>query len=221
MDQQKRRVARIPPWAIIAGAAGVFTLLALILFLALHGRHKPTPTFPTGVDLHSSTTGTFSLQNGSSQPPTPGDTRAPQALLPPKYTPPTLTPTDTDTDTGAPDTAEPGKVFGPGTVERDPKLYYIVIASTPSASIAQKNADFLANHGIDVSIEKRNSPSGHTSLFTLISVKGFPTLTEAESYKKKIVLIGHQHPDFVKYRKVWDDAYAAQIHPPAKAGTAK
>jgi len=119
------------------------------------------------------------------------------------------------TEQPAPQPVTPGKVFGPGTVEHDPKLWYIIIASTPEPEVAKRNAAFLASNGIDVSIETRRGT--HTSLYTLISANGFPTLVEAEAYKKRIVEIGHKTLDFQKTRRAWDDAYPNHVRPAAPA----
>ncbi len=105
----------------------------------------------------------------------------------------------------------PGKVYAPGTVDRDSKLLYIIIASTPQADVAQRNADFIAKNGVDVASETLKSPRGKSTMFTLVSVKGFPTHNAAEPYRKRIVLIGHKTADFQKSHKAWDDAYMQNV----------
>jgi hypothetical protein len=96
-------------------------------------------------------------------------------------------------------------------VTRSPELYYIMISSTPTLSVARKSAEFLASKGVDVSIEIVASPNGKTRWYKLSSVKGFPTMVDAEPFRKEIVKIGHDYPDFKKYHKVWDDAFPTHV----------
>jgi hypothetical protein len=212
MGQQKRMMARTPPWAIAAGVAGVVIVVVLIAWIFLHNYRKPTVASTSGVDLGSRrSNSSYSLERGSSQTLTPGDAHllpAPGSILQRAPTP--LGP-GPGPDPGEVQTDAPGKVYGPSEVTRDAKLLYVIIASTPEADVAKRNAEFLAQNGVDVSIELLKGPHGNSSLFTLISVKGFPTHTEADAYKKRIVMIGHKTPDFVKTRKAWDDAYATHV----------
>jgi hypothetical protein len=205
--QQRRRMARTPKWAILAGLLGVVIVISLAAFLVLSGRqHSAEKANEVGTSTVRQASGDGGVTllppgAGRSQAPVPGNGGVQgrtRSLLPPSAPPAQpreeVVPTET------------GKVYGPGTVARSPELYYITITSTPTLSVAQKSADFLASKGVDVSIE-----IGKNHLYQLISVKGFPAVVEAEPYRKEIVKIGHEHPDFKKYRKVWDDAFIAHV----------
>jgi hypothetical protein len=122
--------------------------------------------------------------------------RLPSAKYPP---PPTTTPPQTETP------AAPGQIYGPGAITRNLELHYIIIATTPSESIARRNAELIAKNGVDVSIETQMSRSGRL-LYRLISVQGASSTSDAQPLRKRIVEIGHLLPDFAKTRKAWDDA---------------
>jgi hypothetical protein len=107
-----------------------------------------------------------------------------------------------------------GHYWGPGQVtNRTSELLYIVISSSPSEEISLRNAKFLADHGIDLSYERRYT-SGRL-MYTLVSVNGFPTNASAEPYRAKIVAIGHLLPEYKTKKRAWDDAYAVRVVPKA------
>jgi hypothetical protein len=208
-------MARTPRWAIMAGLLGVVIVVSLIAFLVLSGRRhsveKSSEPAVSTVQQNSGDGGATLL------PPVPGRSQAPTAgnsiVPPPPLRQPVtggLLPPAQPTEEEAP--TEPGKVYGPGTVQRAPELYYVRITATPTQSVAKKSADFLASKGVDVSIEIDRK----THLYMLISVKGFATMVEGEPFRKEIVRIGHEHPDFKKYRKVWDDAFLTHVGSVAK-----
>ncbi|MGN6368803.1 MAG: hypothetical protein ACTHN5_11125, partial [Phycisphaerae bacterium] len=220
INSQKGLFARTPPWAVLTAGAAVLALLLLFLFLFIR-HHNQSPVATTGnpaIDLKNASGSSFAQDRGGSQPLVPPSPANGGSLLPPAQ--PRRTPIlqeNTAPDRTSEraveentDTTE-GKVYAPGTVDRDPKLLYIIIASTPQDDIAQRNAQFIAKNGVDVSIETLKNPRGRSTMYTLISVKGFPTLSEAEAYRKRIVQIGHKTLDFQKYRKAWDDAYATHV----------
>ena len=215
MGSQKRVMARTPPWAVltVVGAVVAFLILMVVVFVR---RYQQTSAAGAGgapaIDWRHASGSSFAQDRGSSQPLTPPSPANGGSFLPPQR-PPVLqqnTPTDSGEPVAEPNQT-PGKVYAPGTVDRDPKLLYIIIASTPQVDVAQRNAKFIADNGVDVSIETLKSPRGKSTMFTLISVQGFPTVTEAEAYRKRIVQIGHKTPDFQKTRKAWDDAYAQHV----------
>ncbi len=219
MGSQKRMMARTPPWAVLTAGGAVLALLILIVVLFVR-HHQQTSTAgaadASGIDLrHASGSSSFAQDRGSSQPLVPPSPANGGSLLPPVTPQRTqILQQNTGADSGeqAMDASDtPGKVYAPGTVERDPQLLYVYIASTPQADVAQRNADFIAKNGVDVSIETSKSPSGKSTMYTLISVKGFPTHNAAEPYRKRIVLIGHKTPDFQKTHKAWDDAYVQHV----------
>jgi hypothetical protein len=217
--QQRRRMARTPKWAVLAGALGVVIVVSLIVYLALAGRRHWAGVGGAGKAREPAVVvgggGQAPSESGTPLlPPAAGGVvpAAPLAgssqLLPPS---PPQTDGGTAPDGEATEDVREGKVYGPGVVKHSPELYYLMISSTPTASVAQKNAEFLAKHGVDVSIEIVGSANGKTRWYKLISVQGFPTLVEAEPFRKKIVAIGHLTPDFRKYHKVWDDAFPAHV----------
>jgi hypothetical protein len=216
MGSQKRVMARTPPWAVLTAGGAVLGLLILIVVLFVR-HHQQTSTAGAGgtspIDLlHASGSSSFAQDRGSSQPLTPVLPANGGSLLPPQRAPIVQQNPPTDSGEAVVEPNEgPAKVYAPGTVDRDAKLLYIVIASTPQADIAQRNADFIAQNGVDVSIETSKSPSGKSTMYTLISVKGFPTHNASEPYRKRIVMIGHKTPDFQKTHKAWDDAYAQHV----------
>jgi hypothetical protein len=86
-------------------------------------------------------------------------------------------------------------------VARSAELYYIVVCSTPSQSVAQANAKFLAEHDVSVSIERVNVRN--ELWYWVVSVQGFASNTAAKPYRDNIVKIG----DLLR-RDAWKDAYA-------------
>jgi hypothetical protein len=209
---QRRRMARTPKWAVLVGALLVVIVLSLIVYLVLlarkHSANKVSE--PVAVQQPSNDTGTTLLppMGAGSQAPIPGNSVLPPPVAPQPVTGGPLPPAqqaEEETPT------EPGKVYEPRTVTRSPELYYIMISSTPTLSVARKSAEFLASKGVDVSIEIVASPNGKTRWYKLISVKGFPTMVDAEPFRKEIVKIGHDYPDFKKYHKVWDDAFPTHV----------
>ncbi len=218
MGSQKRVMARTPPWAVLTavGAVLAFLILMVVLFVRHHQQTStPAAGGTSGVDpRRASGSSSYAENRGSSQPlVAPSPANGENILPPPAPQRTQILQQNTVADSGeqAADASDtPGKVYAPGTVDRDPKLLYVIIASTPQADIAQRNADFIAKNGVDVSIETR-SPHGKSTMYTLISVKGFPTHNAAEPYRKRIVLIGHKTPDFQKSHKAWDDAYVQHV----------
>ncbi len=211
--QHKRRMARAPKWAVLGGLALAVLLIALVALGIWYARGRA-----------STNSGGRSAPQQETQNAGDGMGSAAVPLLPPSGGRPTMpmpaSPAAQGGSDQTPVSPEPdvppvaGKVYGPRTVTRAPELYYVVISSTPAASVAQKNAEFLAAHGIDVSIEIVAGPGGggaNTRWFKIISVQGFPSVVAGEPYRKRIVLIGHQHPDFHNHKKVWDDAFLSHV----------
>ena len=90
---------------------------------------------------------------------------------------------------------------------RSATLYYVVIATSPSEEVSQRNAKLLAAHGVSVSYETMTSRGATHPLYRLMSVDGFKTLSEAEPFRKKVVAIGHYVWDYAKTHKGWESAY--------------
>jgi hypothetical protein len=105
-----------------------------------------------------------------------------------------------------PSPAESGRVYDGGTVPRSSDLYYIIIYTTPSQTVAQSSADLLAKNGVDVSIERVSMPSDvrNPLWYMLVSVEGYRSNTAAQPALKRIQQIGNlQSPN------AWKDARAS------------
>ena len=102
----------------------------------------------------------------------------------------------------------PGRVIPAIDVPRSPNLVYLVILTTQQV-YAQRAADFLAEHGIDVTIER-----GLGNLVTVVSVQGFAKRSspQANAFRHKVVEIGQLFPGAHRGQSVWGDAYFAPIH---------
>jgi len=106
-----------------------------------------------------------------------------------------------------------GQLWEHGTLKREQGKYYIWILSTPKETLARRNAQFLVDKGVGVSIELYQTRSGGT-LYQLISEQGFASRQAAEPYVKKVRALGHQTPEYQKNpskTNAWDDAYSAPM----------
>jgi len=204
-------LARLPIWGIAAGAAAVVILICLLIVMIKGGKGAPQNAAASGND---------GVKQGV--PPNPGREGAGngQSLIPQhipdapnnrgpapgKTTPPPV-----------PENAGPARAFEPRQIARSPDLYYVLIAQTPEREIAERNAKFIAQNGVDVSIEILRG-----KIYALISVQGSRTLEEGEALRAKIVQIGHLLPEYKKTRRAWDDAtlqrFRKPADPPAAAG---
>jgi len=125
--------ARLPMWAIVSGGAGLVILVCVIV-IAAEGRGKTPP-------LGGNTAATAAAGRG--------------------LIPSTQTLAVGRGAASAPGPVLPGKVYEGGIVAHLPERYYIIVYSTPSQTVVQKNAEFLAAHGADINC--RDS-SGRTAL---------------------------------------------------------
>ncbi len=207
-----RRNGRIPLWALIMAVA----LLLLIVITVVAAIYTWTKSRQAPSVNHAAPSAQSSQQTDNViLPPT-------ASLLPPSVPvrpPVNNTPVPGNTADAA---SAKGSVYGPGVIQRSSDLYYVIITQTPTASVAQKDADFLADHGIDVSIEITSpGPGGKGYWYRLVSVQGYPTLVTANPFRKKIVLIGHLHDDFKKGKPMWDDAFLARVKATAPQSPAR
>jgi len=93
-------------------------------------------------------------------------------------------------------------------VVRDPNLYYLVVACYPRQDMAQKAAEFLAAHGVDVCVEPARN------YYWLISAKGFSKVsgTDAKAFYHDVIEIGRKHPDAAKKKiSIFNSAYYSRI----------
>ena len=120
----------------------------------------------------------------------------------------------TSTERGRGVAAALAKVHDGGTVARSKDLYYVVVYTTPAGNVepkkstAFKHAQFLADHGVDVSIERvelpvRGATNRTESWYWVVTVKGYGSATEAKPDRDDIVKIGDQLSP-----GAWKNAYA-------------
>jgi hypothetical protein len=112
----------------------------------------------------------------------------------------TLAATNTATGRGAATAA--ARVHDGGTVARAKDLYYVVVYTMPAGNVepmkstAYKQAQYLADHGVEVSIERVEQPVRGTnrteSWYWVVTVKGYASATEAKPVRDDIVKIGDQ-----------------------------
>ena len=202
--------ARLPTWIIVTMVAGLFIVGALIIWMAKHRDARPvaqsstssniqqTPPQPSGNNLSP-------LRGGSILPPPVSDVQpgplnigpSPALNINPNGQQPPLT-------------QQVGHFYGPGVASRTADKFYIIIASTQSSTVAEKNGRFLASYGVDVSMETHDI--GKNRWYVLMSVDGFSSHEAAEPLRKKAVDIGHELPEYKKHARnpsgyAWDDAY--------------
>jgi len=179
----------LPMWVLLAGAALVVMIIAIIMFLVLPGRQRGTPTTGAAnnngalinatdlnprLDLRGTNNGNAATQNRVVPPP------------PPPPPPPTK-----------------ARAYEPGQVVRKKELIYLVIHSDRNLDNARKNAQFIAERGVDVSVERSSN-----GIFMIMSVQGFPARNEeAEALRKRVIAIGKETVDFKRSGKTWTDAY--------------
>jgi hypothetical protein len=216
-------LARVPSWALLAGAAGVVIILCLLVVVIRGGFKGGKPsggsTANSGAAQPGETPGTPSVGGGLIPP--PGEeavgTNTPAGQIPqpqaggrlPVGTPNVPGPAPVSPMGRNP--ATPGRVYQPGEAQRTPGLQYLIIAQTPELKIAERNAEALARAGIDVSIEHMRG-----GLYGLVSVQGFRSSVEGESLRRKVIEVGRQFPG-----KGWGDAYFTNVRKPAGSPAAQ
>lgn len=181
----------LPMWVLLAGGALIVMIIAIIMFLVLPGRQRGNNSTTTGaannngalinaadlnprLDLRGTNNGNAATQNRVVPPP------------PPPPPPPTK-----------------ARAYEPGQVVRKKDLIYLVIHSDRNLDNARKNAQFIAERGVDVSIERSSN-----GIFMIMSVQGFPARNEeAEALRKRVIAIGKETVDFKRSGKTWTDAY--------------
>jgi hypothetical protein len=202
--------ARVPGWVLGSAIGGVVLVVCVIVFMVYRSNKSASAVPPAGPHVNRGNIPSGTMPDGGAAGRAGGagaGGRGGASLLPPPMQQPTGSPQGAAGRNGGGEAG--GHVFEPGTIVRTSDLLYIVIASTPSADVARRNAEFIAAHGVDVSIETRYS--NNNLIYTLVSVQGFPTHAAAEPLRARIVEIGHLHPDYRKGKKTWDDAYVFQV----------
>jgi hypothetical protein len=178
--------ARLPGWVLGSGAAAVVLIIVSIVFIA--NRQHKTAVAASPVEGRSAVTGAVVPPVSQREAATPvvqavNSNRSPAAPVPTAALPAVV------------------KAYGPGEVDRHYDLFYVIIASTPSKDVAEKNAQFIAGKGVAVSIEVDKKGMLH-----LVSVDGFPSISAAQALRTKIVEIGHLTEAYKRTHRAWDDA---------------
>jgi hypothetical protein len=198
----------MPAWALLGGAAGIVIMLALLVAFFRGG----APSNPnTGSAGGSTATGgppdgtTPAGGHGLIPPPGENETPRGRGTAENRFTP--GTPIVPGPVTPSPVRGQ-ARVYQAGEAQRSSDLVYLIIAQTPELKIAERNANKLAESGVDVSIEHMRG-----GLYGLVSVQGFRTSAEGEALRKKVIEVGRQFPG-----KGWGDAYFTRVSKPAAAG---
>lgn len=167
---------QVPIWVAALGGIAALAIIVAVLWSAMHAHSAGLP--------------------GSEAPPDLGV---------PGRTIPSITTYDPRRD-GAPEANPPAGRVLPSQSDRDPNLYYLVIERYPRQDIAEKAAKFMADHGVDVSIE---SSRGY---FWLISGKAFAKMSapDAQAFQRKVIEIGRE-PFEGRKRKLFNSAYFTHV----------
>jgi hypothetical protein len=190
-------LANVPPIALAGAGAAVLLLLILVLYLATR-HHGGTAVTPPQNSVETSITGPGGASPAAPQQATPSNSN----LLGP---PPQQTQADNTPQALPPVAPGMGRVYEPGAYRFAPDSLYVFIATSKSESVTRRNAKFVAEHGVDVAIEKSKDD------LYLIAAQPFPNNVAAETMVKKIREIGKLHPDYRSTRKVFADAVARRV----------
>jgi len=205
-------LARVPIWGFAAGAAVVVILLCLLIAVILSSKGTPQKASASGDNATPANGNPGNSGNrenpGNVQPLIPNQQR-PVEPPAPRGNGGNLRPAPVAENTG------PGRVYGPKQVTRSPDLYYVLIAQSPDLKIAQRNANLIAENGVDVSMEIMKG-----GMYALISAQGFRTLEEGEPTRAKIVQIGHLLPEYKRTKRAWDDATLQRFRAPPQPAAA-
>ncbi len=169
---------QVPIWVAVVGAVAAIVIIVAAIAVAMH-RHP------------SATTG------GEGIPGMGGNTK----IIP------NISPYDPTKSGGGVSGAQAGRVL-PSPLPRDPRLYYLVIANYPRQDMADKAANFLADHGVALSIEPS---AGH---YWLISAQGFAKMEDpdAQALQRNVIEIGHLQFEGRKHRGgIFPDAHFSYI----------
>ncbi|MCL2641812.1 MAG: hypothetical protein FWD53_13260 [Phycisphaerales bacterium] len=214
-------MARAPGWLLATGLGVLVIVLGLLVWLLL-SRGGGGGGGETGSQVASGEV----ERSGGGQPVAPTlegpryDRVAEQIVPPPPGGGAATQPIVAQTNTPG-----KGKLWEPGTLTREPEHYYIWISATPDEKIARRNAMFLADRGVGVSIEIQRTRSGGT-MYQLISEQGFASHQLAEPYLKEIRALGHQTPEYLQAKKAkrpadihaWDQAFSRRVRAVPRAG---
>jgi hypothetical protein len=185
-------LARLPAWVLIGGIVLVAAVAGIVVAVAKQmGKDKPaTQPAATAAVVTPSTANSQQLL----PPPMTGQAPAGRGggaaggvSVPP-----------------SPSAARAGRLHNEEKYPFDGSKYYIIICQTPSKTIAERNAGWLVERGIDVAIESK--PNRGSAWYVLIAIQPFDTLLAAEPLKAEIVRIGDSH-----IKDAWKTAYATKV----------
>ena len=184
-------LARFRPWILVVVAGAVALILAVIIIVSTSHHQARQPLRPIAISPGTPTPGLVQPQllpfsdNGS--------TPAAHSATP---------------STPSPPRAHVGRVVPASQVVRSPNRWYLVILTT-LPRYAQNAADFIAKHGVSVTIE-----NGPQNFKCVISVQGFKHRAGAAAIalRRKVVYIGTLLPDARRAgRSDFNTAYYAHV----------
>jgi hypothetical protein len=174
----------MPYWVLVSGLMGVIVVVVCVILLARpHNNGAAANT-------------------GNTDTPTTRNAPARGGLLPPSGSTVPQSRTIEDTPRSAQD--QHGQVYEGGRVQRAYEKFYVVLGGTPSQSYANNQAQFLADHGVDVSVEYGRKVDEPGPLYHVVSVQGFPSRTAATKFRDHIVDLGRLTPEYKKNHKGWE-----------------
>jgi hypothetical protein len=185
-----RPLSTVPPWALAAGAAAIAVLIIAAIVIASSRRHKVEAAPQTMVALPAESADTARAvsiivpDNTLARPASPAaQAEAPAAAAAP-----------------AP---AAGRVLDSSQFHRSPDRWYLRMYSAKSETLAKQNAEFLAQHGLTVSVERSGS------FYVVVDALGFAQRDgQSEDYRRQVVAISHEHPDFKRRHKgPYDECY--------------
>jgi hypothetical protein len=199
--------ANVPRWAIPVAAGTLVLLIVAVLFVAMRHHGDKGAATETGGGVETSITG----PGAGSGAPGPVDPSAGGGVAgrAPDVAPGTGAAAGTSGENvgTAVSTLAGGtaRIYEPGQYRFNGESLYVFIATSSSESVTRRNAKFIAEHGVDVAIEKSKDS------FYLIAAQPYPNNVAAETMVKKIREIGKLHPDYRTTRKVFADAVTRHV----------
>lgn len=182
-------LARLPAWVLIGGIVLVVVVAGIVVALAKQMSKEKPATQPAA----TAAVVVPSTANSQQLLPPPMTGQAPAGRGGGGINVPT-----------PPSVARAGKLHNEEKYPFDGSKYYIIICQTPSKTIAERNAGWLVERGIDVAIESK--PNRGSAWYVLIAIQPFDTLLAAEPLKTEIVRIGDSH-----IKDAWKTAYATKV----------
>jgi hypothetical protein len=200
--------ANVPRWAIPVAAGTLVLLIVAVLFVAMrhHGDKGAATETGGGVETSITGPGAGSGTPGPVAPPAGGGVagRAPDVAPGTGAAAAGITGENVGTavSTLAGGTA---RIYEPGQYRFNGESLYVFIATSSSESVTRRNAKFIAEHGVDVAIEKSGDK------IYLIAARPCANIVAAEALVKKVRELGKLHPDYKATNKVFADAFTKRV----------